>query len=608
MSECTEGLSSTPIAIMSFNRPLHLEKVLISLKAQTLAVAEKNVHLFQDGARSEFGECSRATPEEIAACIASFRRHFPNGVIHEVQTNLGIALNFERAERFFFEDIGSDLGVFLEDDLVLSPHYLDALYRISDFALNEDRVGYVAAYGMHNAPLDEQFRMRRSLVPMSYNWGFALTRRQWRRQREIVDGYLDLVRGGPYRQRPANRIQKYFASLGVPMFGTSQDAAKEAACAVLGAARLMCFPAYGHYIGDVGEHYTPDIYKSNGFAETVMFSEKPNDFDFPPPSELASMVADARKSLCNRERAKFLADTDEKIPTRLFLRTLYWGLLDREPDEVGYETFSVALDTGSMRPIEVLRGILESEEFLQKTSRIPGALPDNPVSPVHRPMEIGATSTALELQQRLYGADIYAGFSPISPKDLQGWNSQHPALEREISARRPRIIIDVGVWKGASTINMAKRLRDLGVDGAVIAVDTFLGSSEHWNRGRPDRIFEDLKLHHGWPSLYWQFLSNVMHEEVSAVVVPLSQTSENAAVILQRLDVKADIIHIDAAHEYEAVLRDARIYWNLLKPGGVLIGNDYPWLGVARAAHEFALETGQDLRIEEPKWLIEKPA
>lgn len=68
-----------PIAIMSFNRPGMLERVLVSLKAQTLPVAEERVHLFQDAARNPFGGTSRATEEDIAACVSTFRRHFPMG-------------------------------------------------------------------------------------------------------------------------------------------------------------------------------------------------------------------------------------------------------------------------------------------------------------------------------------------------------------------------------------------------------------------------------------------------------------------------------------------------------------------------------------------------
>jgi hypothetical protein len=59
------------------------------------------------------------------------------------------------------------------------------------------------------------------------------------------------------------------------------------------------------------------------------------------------------------------------------------------------------------------------------------------------------------------------------------------------------------------------------------------------------------------------------------LVVPLPQSSEHAAIILSRLGIRAGLIHIDAAHEYDPVMRDVRTYWELLEPGGYLVGDDY---------------------------------
>ena len=70
------------------------------------------------------------------------------------------------------------------------------------------------------------------------------------------------------------------------------------------------------------------------------------------------------------------------------------------------------------------------------------------------------------------------------------------------------------------------------------------------------------------------------------LIIPLPQTSENAAVILSRLGIRAGLIHIDAAHEYEPIMRDIRTYWELLERAGYLVGDDYvpEWPDVGRAA------------------------
>lgn len=217
------------------------------------------------------------------------------------------------------------------------------------------------------------------------------------------------------------------------------------------------------------------------------------------------------------------------------------------------------------------------------------------------------TAAAAAAMRAIHRADIYAGFTPIRPPDLQGWNGDHPALTDTVEEARPRLAVDVGVWKGQSAATLARAMARHSPDGAVVAMDTFLGSPEHWNPDRPDRMMDGLLMTHGWPGLYWQFLSNMVHAGVADRVVPLPQTSENAAVILRRLNLRPGLVHVDAAHEYEAVRRDLLVWWDLLLPGGILIGDDFPWPGVKQAAEEFAAARRLPLEVRDPKWILRKP-
>jgi SAM-dependent methyltransferase len=212
-----------------------------------------------------------------------------------------------------------------------------------------------------------------------------------------------------------------------------------------------------------------------------------------------------------------------------------------------------------------------------------------------------------EVMQRIHGTDVYAGFVPTFPEDRQGWNSEHPVFDQIIRAVRPRIVIDVGVWKGASTIYLAGLLKNSGIGGTVIAVDTFLGSVEHWDRNSG---FAGLVPHRfGIPLLYEQFLSNVVRCGTQDRIVPLPQTSTTAGLLLRRYGMQAGLIHIDASHEYDDVLRDARAWWDVLAPGGFLVGDDYDqyWPGVVQAANQFAAEKGLQLMTSTPKWIVRKP-
>jgi hypothetical protein len=209
------------------------------------------------------------------------------------------------------------------------------------------------------------------------------------------------------------------------------------------------------------------------------------------------------------------------------------------------------------------------------------------------------------LMQKIYGADIWAGLKSTHPPDLQGWNGDHPSLSRLAGGTGAKLVIDVGVWKGQSTINMALAMKKAGVDGCVIAVDHFLGSPEHFT-GQFSTLFS---RQHGLPDLYWIFLNNCLYAGVTDIVIPFPHTSVAAAQIFGALEISPSLVHVDAAHEYEEVIRDAEEYYALLQSGGYMIGDDYDltWPGVVKAAGEFSARHGRPLTIEPPKWIVQKP-
>jgi hypothetical protein len=75
------------------------------------------------------------------------------------------------------------------------------------------------------------------------------------------------------------------------------------------------------------------------------------------------------------------------------------------------------------------------------------------------------------------------------------------------------------------------------------------------------------------------------------------------------LGIRAGLIHVDAAHEYKPVMRDVRTYWELLEPGGYLVGDDYVdvWPDVIRVADEFAQSVNQPLKVAQPKRILQRP-
>ncbi len=66
-----------------------------------------------------------------------------------------------------------------------------------------------------------------------------------------------------------------------------------------------------------------------------------------------------------------------------------------------------------------------------------------------------------ELRAKIWqGQNPFSDLPPGHAVDAQGWGgSEHPLLAEGIEKLRPRVVIEIGVWKGASAIFMAKKLR-----------------------------------------------------------------------------------------------------------------------------------------------------
>ena len=205
--------------------------------------------------------------------------------------------------------------------------------------------------------------------------------------------------------------------------------------------------------------------------------------------------------------------------------------------------------------------------------------------------------------------DPYGGFDvTMLPLDLQGWASEHPYFPTLISMLKPRQIIEVGTWKGASAINMARHATPLQPDVTILCIDTWLGSNAVlW---KDDTLRPLLNLNRGYPSLYHQFLANVIHSNFTDTVFPLAMTSICAAELLADFQVQADLVYIDGAHGQYEVYGDLMHYWPLVRPGGIMFGDDYwtTWQGVVTAVNRFAYEQGLALEINSGKWFVTKPA
>jgi len=133
-----------PVGVQLFNRPEYAEKVLLSLKSQTLPVNQGSFSIFIDGFKGSIYE-TRGTVDKTLEVENLARSIFPEATIHRFEDNCGIADLHNRLQERVFS--GEDpWAAFFEEDLILDPTYLQELSDLIEIVDKTEAVVKVACF------------------------------------------------------------------------------------------------------------------------------------------------------------------------------------------------------------------------------------------------------------------------------------------------------------------------------------------------------------------------------------------------------------------------------------------------------------------------------
>ncbi|OIW04574.1 hypothetical protein TanjilG_20930 [Lupinus angustifolius] len=188
-----------------------------------------------------------------------------------------------------------------------------------------------------------------------------------------------------------------------------------------------------------------------------------------------------------------------------------------------------------------------------------------------------------------------------TPK-VKGWGSNGAVFENLIRKVKPRIIVEVGTFLGASAIHMAELTHRFGLKTQILCIDDFRG----WTGFREQ--FKNIAMLNGDVLLYYQFLQNVAFFNHTGSVLPLPFSSGSALATLCEWGVFADLVEIDAGHDFLSAWVDVNRGFRILRPGGVIFGHDYftgaDNKGVRRAVDLFAQIHNLKVRVDGQHWVI----
>jgi len=187
----------------------------------------------------------------------------------------------------------------------------------------------------------------------------------------------------------------------------------------------------------------------------------------------------------------------------------------------------------------------------------------------------------------------------------------HQATRYVVAHQIPGAVVECGVWRGGSMLNVAHTLSRMGVrDRDLYLFDTFTGMSEPTGR--------DVHLGKQAPA------ATLLEQEARSARVWAIASLDDVREGFAPVDYPEDRIHFvegkveetipGAAPEQIAILRlDTDWYestkhefehlYSRLSPGGVLIIDDYgTWKGSKDATDEFLAETGEPLLLVRTGW------
>lgn len=187
-------------------------------------------------------------------------------------------------------------------------------------------------------------------------------------------------------------------------------------------------------------------------------------------------------------------------------------------------------------------------------------------------------------------------------KKIHGWFT-FPTLYSQMVNYYPNSshFVEIGVWKGKSAAYMATEIFNSNKQIKFDCIDTWEGSEEHLD---PNSNYFEPGLVSDKDFLYNHFLENI--EPVKNIINPIRKSSLEAVNLYK--DESLDFIFIDAAHDYENVLKDIKAWYpKCKKETGIISGHDYSWgPEVKKAVHDFFDPLNLIVQELEGCWVVVK--
>lgn len=204
-----------PIGIRLFNRPDYAERLLHSLREQTLAIDAQSLYFIIDGftgSRDALRGRTDFTSQVAKLAAASF----PGAHIERCATNIGIAQTAFQLQQQVFQKEGAQWAIFLEEDIVLDARYLEALHHMINLAQDVPEIVKISANQVNLNYLKRPPKPeRRNFYLGQGTQAFAERRDFFNARKHLTEIYLGVIAGRQYSDRDESEVFATMAENGV---------------------------------------------------------------------------------------------------------------------------------------------------------------------------------------------------------------------------------------------------------------------------------------------------------------------------------------------------------------------------------------------------------
>lgn len=175
-----------PVALFVYNRPWHTEQTLRALKNSKLA-DQTILYVFCDGYKPNATNKEKESINEVRNLIQ--REQWCKEVcIVEREQNLGLAESVILGINDVFKKY--EKVIVLEDDIVVSPYFLDFMNQGLKLYANEHKVYGISGY---KYPTSETININSFFLPIACSWGYATWKDRWQSVNYDAENLLNKI-------------------------------------------------------------------------------------------------------------------------------------------------------------------------------------------------------------------------------------------------------------------------------------------------------------------------------------------------------------------------------------------------------------------------------